>query len=78
MRDAILGLAIVMAAFFWIQMGRAREDADVARAAAESMARQMEIQREHYDTDTELRKGGADEALSDYGRDAARKLWPGN
>jgi len=76
MRDAILGLAIVLAAFFWIQMGRARDDAAAAMGVAESLHRQMEIQREHYDTDTELRKGGGDEALSDYGRDAARKLWP--
>lgn len=76
MRDLVIAGLAVLAFWFYGQAEVARDARDEAVASVEAMARIIQIEREKSRVDGELMKGGDDENLSDYGRDAAGILWP--
>ena len=80
-RVALLAIVLAIGAIFWAshqgrQADRLEADVEALRGVVQSLEAQRQIDRDHAKVDGRLEQGGADEALSDYGRDAASILWP--
>lgn len=78
MRDLVLVVLLLAIGFMWLKLDAAKEAAEAARAEAATARALVEVDRSHDARVNQLEKGGTDEALTDYGRDAAGILWGGN
>ena len=76
MKDAIIAIAIIASLAMYIQWQDTKAQYEGAMEYAEGLEAAAKARETRANRDEKLKQGGADEALSDYGRDAAGILWP--
>ena len=75
-RDVIIICMAVFCWWSWDNSKHADAQRDAALATVAGMEAKLKAAEDRAIRDAQLNQGGDDEALSDYGRDAAGILWP--